>query len=154
MTTYYLDTSALIKRYVGETGSPWLRVLLDAPTRPAVLLVHLVIVEVTSALMRRVREGTLTHAEYTQAQNAFRADCLRQYELVAAIDEVIDEANRLLETYLLRAYDALHLAAAVVSNRQLLANNLASLVFISADDRLNQAASAEGLAVDNPNSHP
>ena len=29
-----------------------------------------------------------------------------------------------------------------------------SLTFLSADDRLNDAASAEGLAVDNPNHHP
>jgi len=154
VTTYYLDTSALIKRYVDETGSPWLRALLDTQPRPSIVLVHLVIVEVTSALARRVREGVLTDVEYAQAQNAFRADCLRQYELVTAVDDVIDQANRLLEKYPLRAYDAVHLATAVVSNRYLLANELAPLVFISADDRLNRAASAEGLAVENPNTHP
>lgn len=68
MITYYLDTSALIKRYVDETGSPWLRALLDAPPRPSVVLVHLVIVEMTSALMRRAREGVVTGPEYAQAQ--------------------------------------------------------------------------------------
>ena len=31
MTTYYLDTSALIKRYVQETGTDWVRTLV-APT--------------------------------------------------------------------------------------------------------------------------
>ncbi|WP_423223682.1 type II toxin-antitoxin system VapC family toxin [Candidatus Amarolinea aalborgensis] len=154
MTTYYLDTSALIKRYVDEVGSRWLRATLNGKPRPAMITVHLVIVEVTSALMRRVREGVLTDAEYVQVQNAFRADCLRQYELVTAVDDVIDQANRLLETYSLRAYDAVHLATAVVSNRHLLANDLAPLAFLSADDRLNQAASAEGLTVDNPNTHP
>jgi len=154
MMTYDLDTSALIKRYVDEVGSRWLRALLDAKPRPSIVMVHLVIVEVTSALMRRVREGVLTDAEYAQAQNAFRADCLRQYELVTAVDDVIDQANRLLETYPLRAYAAVHLATAVVSNRYLLANDLTPLVFLSADDRLNQAASAEGLVVDNPNTHP
>lgn len=70
------------------------------------------------------------------------------------MDDVIDQANRLLEKYPLRAYDAVHLAAAVVSNHALLANGLAPLVFVSADDRLNRAASAEGLVVDNPNAHP
>lgn len=154
MTAYYLDTSALIKRYVNEAGSRWLRVLLNENPRPAIVTSHLVIVEVTSALMRRVREGVLTNADYGQAQNAFRADCLRQYELVTAVGGVIDQANRLLETHALRAYDAVHLATAVVSNRYFLANDLAPLVFLSADHRLNQAASAEGLAVDDPNSHP
>ena len=154
MTTYYLDTSALVKRYVDETGSPWLRVLLDAAPCPSVVLVHLVVVEMTSALMRRVREGVVSATVYAQAQNAFLSDCLGQYELVTAVDDVIDQANRLLEKHPLRAYDAIHLAAAMVSKQALLADDLPPLVFLSADDRLNRAAAAEGLAVDNPNSHP
>ena len=36
----------------------------------------------------------------------------------------------------------------------LLADGLVPLTFLSAYDRLNDAASAEGLAVDNPNHHP
>jgi predicted nucleic acid-binding protein len=108
-------------------------------------------VEVTSALMRRVREGTLTLVDYAQVQNAFRADCLNEYELVTAIGDIIDQADRLLEQHPLRAYDAIHLATAVTANQQLLANNFAPLTFLSADDRLNRAATAEGLAVDNPN---
>ena len=154
MTTYYLDTSALIKRYVDEVGSDWLRATLDAQPLPSIVTVHLIIVEVTSALTRRMREGTLTPAEYVQVQNAFRFDCLCEYEIVTAVGGVIDQANRLLERYPLRAYDAVHLATAVVANQRLLANNLASLTFLSADDRLNDAASAEGLTVDNPNHYP
>jgi len=154
MTTYYADTSALIKRYVDEVGSAWLRTTLDVQPPPAIIVVHLIIVEVTSALMRRVREDTLAPTDYDQAQNAFRADCLNEYELVVAGGDIIEQANRLLETYPLRAYDAVHLATALVTNQQLLAHHLAPLTFISADDRLNHAASAEGLAVDNPNDHP
>ena len=29
MNSYYLDTSALVKRYVDETGSDWLRAIVD-----------------------------------------------------------------------------------------------------------------------------
>ena len=95
----------------------------------------------------------MTPAEYAQIQAAFRSDCLGEYRIVTAVDGIIDEATRLLERYPLRAYDAVHLAAAVVANRHLLADGLAPLTFLSADDRLNDAASAEGLAVDNPNQH-
>jgi uncharacterized protein len=42
----------------------------------------------------------------------------------------------------------------LIANQQLLANKLAPLTFLSADDRLNRAAVAEGLAVDNPNDYP
>jgi predicted nucleic acid-binding protein len=104
--------------------------------------------------MRRVREGILTPAEYRQTQSTFRTDCLNEYEIVTAVDSVIDQANYLLERYPLRAYDAVHLATAIISNQQLLANGLTPLTFLSADDRLNNAAAAEGLGVDNPNDHP
>jgi predicted nucleic acid-binding protein len=154
MTAYFLDTSALIKRYVDEVGSDWVQTTLSVQPSPSIIVVHLAIVEVTSALMRRVREGTLTPAEYAQVQNAFRSDCLREYEIVTAVGDVIDQANCLLENHPLRAYDAVHLAAAEIANQRLVANNLAPLIFISADHRLNDAASTEGLAVDNPNHHP
>lgn len=153
MTAYYVDTSALIKRYVDEVGSGWLRATLNVQPPPSIIVVHLIIVEVTSALTRRVREGTLALTDYAQVQNAFRADCLNDYELVTAIGDIIDQANHLLEQHPLRAYDAVHLATAVIANQQLLANDLAPLTFLSADDRLNRAATAEGLAVDNPNDY-
>lgn len=154
MTTYYVDTSALVKRYVDETGSGWLCTVLGAQPAPSIIIVHLALVEMTSALMRRLREGALTPAEVAQLQNAFRSDCLDEYEIALAVGNIIDQANRLLEAYPLRAYDAVHLATAVVANQRLVSSNLAPLIFLSSDDRLNEAASAEGLAIDNPNHHP
>lgn len=153
MTTYYVDTSALVKRYIDEAGSDWVRAMLGQSPSPSVIVVHLALVEMTSALARRRRDGTLTPAEYAQIQAAFRSDCLNEYSIVSVVDGIIDEASRLLERYPLRAYDAVHLAAAVVANRHLLADDLAPLAFLSADDHLNEAASAEGLTVDNPNHH-
>jgi predicted nucleic acid-binding protein len=154
MTTYYVDTSALAKRYIDEVGSSWIRATLGQSLLPSVIIVHLAIVEMTSALVRRQREGILTPVEYTQMQDAFRTDCLNEYRIVTVTDGTIDEANRLLERYPLRAYDAVHLAAAVVANQHLLAGGLAPLTFLSADDRLNDVASTEGLAVENPSLHP
>jgi uncharacterized protein len=59
----------------------------------------------------------------------------------------------LAETHALRAYDAVQLAAAVEVNAQCAALGVA-LTLISADAALNAAAMAEGLTVDDPNSHP
>ena len=153
MTTYYMDTSALAKRYIDEAGSDWVRTTLRQLPSPSVIVVNLAIVEMTSALTRRRRDGLLTPLEYAHIQDAFRSDCLNEYRIVAAVDSILDEANRLLEQHLLRAYDAVHLATAVVANRRLLGERLAPLTFLSADDRLNDAASAEGITVDNPNRH-
>ena len=38
-------------------------------------------------------------------------------------------------------------------NQTLQSVHLSPLVFLSADDRLNEAVAAEGLDVDNPNEH-
>jgi predicted nucleic acid-binding protein len=110
MTTYYLDTSALSKRYVQEIGTEWIRALA-AKDEHTLLTARVTMVEVYSALARRKREGFVP----------------------------------------LRAYDAIQLASAMVANQALDTVQLAGLIFVSADDRLNTVAAAEGLAVDNPN---
>ena len=44
MRVHYLDTSALVKRYIDETGSQWLRAKLGAHPPPSIIIVHLAIV--------------------------------------------------------------------------------------------------------------
>lgn len=67
---------------------------------------------------------------------------------------VIERAKSLLELYPLRAYDAVHLASALLANDTLVTSGLPVLVFVSADHRLLIAAQAEGLATENPNVYP
>jgi len=152
MVNYYLDTSALLKRYVNEIGSQWVKGQIDH----ASLLIssRLLIVEVTSALNRRVREETLSPTEYRRIRSIFRDDCRTSYQIITLADAVFGVACELLERYPLRSYDAVHLATALIAHRSLRARNLPGIVFVSADDRLNAAASAEGLTIDNPLDHP
>ena len=65
----------------------------------------------------------------------------------------IDLACTLLEQHPVRAYDATHPATALSAQRFLMAQSRPALMPLYADARLNDAASAEGLAVDNPNRH-
>ena len=150
---YYLDTSALLKKYVHEAGSIWLQGLLATPHTLATTT-HLVMAEIISALNRRVREGSVAAADYARLVDRFRDDCRVTYQLIAVNNEILYGAGDLLERYPLRAYDAIHLATALTVKRRLLASGASGLVFLCADDRLLQAAVAEGLAVDNPNDHP
>jgi predicted nucleic acid-binding protein len=60
----------------------------------------------------------------------------------------------LLERHPLRAYDAIQLASALIANDALLTAGFAPLIVLAADDRLLDAAQAEGLMTDNPNAHP
>jgi len=63
-------------------------------------------------------------------------------------------AISLVQNHGLRGYDAVQLAAALEVHADRMQLGLPPLVFCSADRALNKAALAEGLAVDNPNTHP
>jgi len=66
---------------------------------------------------------------------------------------VVERAMTLARRYPLRGYDALHLAAALEIDNVAQGAGLAPLTFLSADGQLLAAATAEGLAVDDPNGH-
>jgi predicted nucleic acid-binding protein len=154
VSNYYLDTSALVKRYIDEIGSAWLRALVDPALSPVLVVSQLLIVEMTSAFNRRLREGTVNRDDYTRMIDAFRDDCLVEYKIMPLDEFIIDLACELLERHPLRAYDAIHLGTTLVINRLLMAHQMPALTFLCADERLLNAATAEGLAVDNPNNHP
>ncbi len=52
---YYLDSSTLVKRYLTETGSTWLRSLIDPPSDNTVLIAEITQVEVAAAVAARHR---------------------------------------------------------------------------------------------------
>lgn len=152
MVNYYLDTSAMLKRYVDEPGSVWLRARISSAA--SLTSSQLLIVEMVSAFNRRVREGSLSLAEYRRVHDLVREDCRTTYQIVAPTTAIVDLACHLLERHPLRGYDAMHLATALTVQQSLQRRGLPSLTFLCADDRLNAAASAESLAVDNPNNYP
>ncbi len=113
MSGHYLDASALVKRYVDETGSHWLRATLAKAQSPLFLTSRLTIIEVISAFARRVRDGSLPFDEFATARDAFRGDCLNEYQIMPPTMAVIDLSCALLERHPLRAFDAAHLATAL-----------------------------------------
>jgi len=150
----YLDTSALLKRYVTETGSDWVRAYLTSTTAPAVFMSYLTVVEATCAFARRLRDGTLLPADHATAVQAFDYDITYRYNLVDITPVTIDAARRLANQHPLRAYDAVQLATAWLSNQELLSAGEQPLTFVCADDRLIAVAQTEGLLTDNPSHHP
>ena len=113
MAWYYLDTSALAKHYVQETGTPWIRSLF-APTQGHRLwTVRLSGPELVAALWRKVRTGEESAASIGQAVQVFRAHWQHRYQIVEVTPLVVEEAMRLAEQRGLRGYDAVHLAAAL-----------------------------------------
>lgn len=109
--------------------------------------------EMYSVLARRKREGSVPAAACVVAAQAFALHSVTEYQFIELDLTIIGQARDLLDRYPLRAYDAVQLASALVANRALILRKLLQLTFVSADDRLNHAALAEGLAAENPNLH-
>lgn len=151
---FYLDTSALLKRYVRETGSSWLTVFY-APNAGHTLATGLITkAEAIAALAAKHRRGGLSQANYQQAESDLRHDFAHIYSLIEIDEPLIDVAANLAKQHRLRGYDAVQLAAAVTLQTILTTGNLPSLTFLSADNLLLSAAQQEGLTTDNPDLYP
>ena len=153
MPSFYADSSVLIKRHIREVGTDWVQAVTDPEVGNAITTAHISIVEVWSALNRRVREGNLPPSDYTRSTVDFAALSVTEYTLIDLTVGIAKRAQMLLERHPLRAYDAVQLASGLFANDLLIAMEQPTLTFLCADDRLLAAAQAEGLAIDNPNSY-
>jgi predicted nucleic acid-binding protein len=126
-----------VKRYARETGSELVRGWLATGTTATSRLSE---VEVASALFRRWREGAFDTRSRDRALLALTRD-FQALTVVEIGPSITARARTLLGRHALRAGDALQLASCL-----LLRDTSASPVaFAAFDDRLNQAARAEGL---------
>ncbi len=136
----YLDTSALIKRYVNETGSldvrAWLR---SADDKATVLITR---AEMSAAINRLQRMKFISQEDTTSALAEFRADWKDYYRLPIT-DGLVARADALACEHNLRGYDSIHLAAAL--NWQELLEQPVTVV--TYDKELVKAARALGMAV-------
>ena len=154
MAVYCVETSALAKRYIAETGSVWLRALLAPSTGGLIYVVRVTAVEIIAAITRRERGGTLVLTDATTARQAFRNDRATAYQVIEGTPALTHRAMLLAEQHGLRGYDALQLAAGVEVHGRYLAAGLPAVICISADMELNTAGLAAGLTIEDPNSHP
>ena len=156
MAAYFLDSSAIVKRYVAESGSAWIVDLMDPARANRLYVASIAGAEVVAALSRRAA---------AEVGNARRAALLGA---IADFPGWISLVGSALWTSLLPSlpwrwispsdtsfvgYDSVQLAAATQVHGEFLALG-ASCTLVSADAELNTAAIANGLLVENPNAHP
>ncbi len=151
---YFIDSSGLVKRYVQEDGTVWVRRLTRRGAGRRIYLAGITAVEVTAAVARRRKGRTLTAAKASSILHRFRRHLAGRYTLIDISPALLADAVRLANRHALRAYDAVQLAAALRIRQERRDAGLAPVTLISADQALNDAATAEGLTVDDPRSHP
>jgi predicted nucleic acid-binding protein len=136
----YVDTSALVKRYINEAGR---REVLQLLRRHDCVTSAVLPVELRSALRRRAADGTLNPARVQAILKRVAAD--RAYlTLVEVGADVLAAAETLVAAHPLRTLDAIHVASAQVFADGIRAPDL---IFISADARQTAAAAAVGMAI-------
>ncbi|MCY4634756.1 MAG: type II toxin-antitoxin system VapC family toxin [Acidobacteria bacterium] len=137
----YLDTSALLKRYVTEAESEHVLAKMDEAT--AITTALITRTEVAAALSKAQR-GTRINAEQARrAEEEFLEDWA-DFGKVPVTEELAERAGQLSWSRELRAYDAVQLAAALRC-QPILARYDQDTVFACFDKKLRQAARAEGL---------
>jgi len=134
----YLDTSALIKRFVAEKGSPLIQTIVTR--KGSVATAKIAYAEVYAGLTRKHREGHLSDRLYTLSCRQFESDW-QAYIRIDLRDEILLLARDLIQRHPLKGFDAIHLASAL-SLKSALGEEM---TFAAADERLLRAAEAERL---------
>lgn len=134
----YLDTSALIKRFVTEKGTRLVETLVKQ--KGSIATAKIAYAEIFAGLTRKLREGALSGGQYALACRQFERDW-NAYIRVDLQDDILFLSRDLIQRHPLRGFDAIHLASALS-----LKNALGEeITFAAADERLLRAAQAENL---------
>ena len=92
MPLYFLDSSAVVKRYVTETGTAWIINLQKRTVQNVVYVAQITGVEVVSAISRRLRGNKLTRTKADKAITRFKRDFTNKLRIIRLNDQIISEA--------------------------------------------------------------
>jgi uncharacterized protein len=158
MAVYYFDASAVVKYYVTEPGSTWVRQLIEArdaesaQARHHIFIAEITRVEVAAGLAVIERIGRITRAEREREYRRFNSQLVHRYAIIPLTTGDLETAAHLTQTHPLKAYDAVQLAVAL-RHHKLLASYQHTVTFVCSDHTLLTAARAESLPTDNPFDH-
>ncbi len=158
MALYYFDASALVKYYVTEPGSTWVRRLVEdwdfgtAQWTHTLFAAEITRVEVAAGLAVIERTGRIRKAQRDREYRRFVSQFVSRYTVIPLTTVDLEYAADLTQRHPLKAYDAVQLAVALRYAHILGAFGL-PLTFVSGDTALLAAALAEGLPTENPFDH-
>jgi hypothetical protein len=140
--TYYLDTSALVKRYHPERGTGYLDTVFAEPDA-TFIIASITIAELTSAIVRKHEEGDISRESLLLTLSKFSEELITDFWILDIERQHIHDAQQLILRHRLRTLDSLQLSLLLVTRGL-------SPVFLCSDTRLLAAAKAEGITVQDP----
>lgn len=149
MALYYLETSALVKLYVYETGTDRLLGLTASDAGHRFAILSLAQVEFRAAIRRRQRTGEIPDRVADELIDSFRRHAEGKFLIQSFSDSLLDVAAALIDSYRLRAYDAAQLAGYLVLRS---ISGAEEPTFVCSDKVLVSAARNEGCPILDPSS--
>jgi hypothetical protein len=132
----FIDSSALVKRYIEEPGSERVAELIKKAKEVAVCIIC--VTEVLSACNRLLREKKIASEQYEWIKKEFLLD-VGEFIVTDITSDVIIRSIHCLEKGALRSLDALHIASAIEYKCGL---------FVTADQRQQTIAAKMGLKLE------
>lgn len=149
MATYFLDSSAIVKYYVIEVGTEWVRQIIDSEEY-ACVVANISLAEVAAALSQLRRHGPFGSSFVQRTIFRFKEELRQQMFLSHTVDAgTISLAADLAMSHSLRGYDAVQIASALLAQQV----TRSKFIFVSGDNQMLRAAVAVGLTTDNPFDH-
>jgi predicted nucleic acid-binding protein len=148
---FYLDASALAKRYMPEKRSPQVHALLDSVPGNRLFLLNLAAGEVASILVRKRNAGVISAAYFAQALIDFESEIVHAAGIkkLSATNRLVFSSFALISAHSINSSDAVTLKSALTVARRLRTAG-DDLVLVASDQRLLRAAQTEGLSTFNP----
>lgn len=147
MPHFYIDSSALVKRYYKETGSDFLNLLykhLEIHSS-SLFSSELTDVEFTSTMFRLTREQKITTKEAISIIYSYEIESIHCLNFIVLDYEVLLQSKNILSIHPLKSHDAIQLASAMEAR-----NYHDDIYFVADDEKLCKAAEQEGFVVLRP----
>ncbi|MBL8190792.1 MAG: type II toxin-antitoxin system VapC family toxin [Acidobacteria bacterium] len=151
MNFFWLDASALVKRYVPEIGTPSINHLFNQTSARFLICLLEGIGETVSILVRRKNQGVLTPTAFRQVLSELRSEISQNADIekVYQTRAQVISSWQWIERHSLNSTDSIILQCAFDKADEFRADGH-DLVLVSADARLIRAASAAGIMAFNP----
>jgi predicted nucleic acid-binding protein len=145
-TRFYLDASALAKRYVVEQGTFVVNHLFRRVARDAMMCLTLGMLEFISIFVRKKNASTIPDTAFNQVMTDFRSEVIdaANFTKIPATDSLVNAAAPLVAQHSLNATEAVILRSVLDLVATLRATHDA-LVLVTSDQRLLRASQMEGV---------
>jgi predicted nucleic acid-binding protein len=151
MTVFYLDTSALVKRYKTEEGTEIIDYLYDnLPKGHSLATSFLTVLEFVSAIRRLLKGNRISQDDFEAVMSTFSQE-LEPFLIRSLEDNIVADALNKVVSHALKSADSIQLSTAL-ELREMMKEAGENVIFICDDAELLKAGRREELDVISPRS--